>query len=79
MAFIDGCHDTRYIINDTLKVLPLMRQHGFLIWHDFNPRLTHQFPWLNKVIAGVKALYAGGHLSQPTLYLRNSFTAVHRL
>lgn len=36
LVFIDGCHDYRYVKNDTEKALTVLREGGILIWHDYN-------------------------------------------
>jgi hypothetical protein len=33
-AIVDACHDTRFVINDFLKVLPFMSEDGVIILHD---------------------------------------------
>lgn len=36
-VFIDGGHDKETVVNDTLKSIPLARNGGLLIWHDYCP------------------------------------------
>ena len=33
--FIDGSHDYVYVKNDTEKCLPLLSDHGVMLWHDY--------------------------------------------
>ena len=33
-AIIDACHDIDYVINDFLKVLPVLKDEGIVIFHD---------------------------------------------
>jgi predicted O-methyltransferase YrrM len=33
--FIDGCHDLKYVINDSQQALKLIRQGGVILWHDY--------------------------------------------
>jgi hypothetical protein len=35
--FIDGGHTREVVTSDTEKMLPLLRSHGLMIWHDFCP------------------------------------------
>jgi predicted O-methyltransferase YrrM len=35
LAFIDGSHAYDYVINDTEKMLSIMRPGGVVIWHDY--------------------------------------------
>jgi predicted O-methyltransferase YrrM len=34
-AFIDGSHSYEYALNDSRRVLPLMRENGVIFWHDY--------------------------------------------
>lgn len=36
LVFIDGCHDWKYVKNDTEKSLGVLREGGLIIWHDYN-------------------------------------------
>jgi predicted O-methyltransferase YrrM len=36
MIFVDGAHSYEYVINDTEKVLPLLKNgKGIILWHDY--------------------------------------------
>jgi predicted O-methyltransferase YrrM len=37
LAIIDACHDTKYVINDFLKVAPFVRPEGMILLHDTHP------------------------------------------
>jgi len=39
LAIIDACHNTRYVINDFLKVRPFMKPLGLVLLHDTYPEL----------------------------------------
>ena len=54
IAFIDGCHDTEFVYNDTVKVLRHMKPGSFIIWHDFNMDQVMDYGWINSVCKGVK-------------------------
>lgn len=79
VAFIDGCHDTDFVFNDTKKILPHMRPGGFIIWHDFNPELAGKYGWINSVCLGVEKLYRKGVIGERIFHLRDSWTGICRL
>lgn len=35
LAFIDGSHAYEYVLNDSQKVLSIMKPGGIIIWHDY--------------------------------------------
>jgi predicted O-methyltransferase YrrM len=41
VAFVDGCHDTEFVYNDSRKIIRNMKPRSFILWHDFNLTLTH--------------------------------------
>lgn len=55
IVFIDGCHDAKYVYLDSKKTVSLLKQGGFMIWHDFNPSLRNKFSWINAAISGVES------------------------
>jgi predicted O-methyltransferase YrrM len=78
-AFIDGCHDTEFVINDTKKILPHMRPGGFIMWHDFNPQLAPKFNWIADVCAGVEQLAASGLISGRIFHIRDSWVGIYQV
>lgn len=78
-AFIDGSHDTAFVVNDTLKVLRHMRPRSFILWHDFNPSLVDKYHWINSVCLGVEALFATGALKGRVFHIRDSWVGVYRI
>jgi predicted O-methyltransferase YrrM len=56
--FIDGGHQTDVVASDTRKALPLLREGGVVLWHDFclDPKVREKFRHVNTVIAGVEAV-----------------------
>ena len=40
IGFIDGAHTREYVINDTRKMVTMMREGGILLWHDYGGRGT---------------------------------------
>lgn len=39
LAVIDACHDTKYVINDFLKVHPFIALGGLMLLHDTHPSM----------------------------------------
>lgn len=79
VAFIDGSHDTDFVMNDTLKVLRDMGPGAFLLWHDFNPYLAHNYAWIADVCRGVGSLLQRGAIAGRILLVRDSWVGVHRV
>lgn len=79
VAFIDGCHDTDFVYNDSKKVLSAMRPGSFILWHDFNPSLVHQYPWIASVCRGVEQLLAEGLITGRILHVRDSWVGIHQV
>jgi len=76
VAFIDGCHDSNFVYNDTRKILRYMRHGSFIIWHDFNLELANKYNWIDSVCRGVERLYAYGLLEGRILHVRDSWMGV---
>jgi predicted O-methyltransferase YrrM len=79
VAFIDGCHDYRYVINDTKKVLRLCRPGSVILWHDFNPALAYRFPWIGEVVTAIDHLVQTGIIHGPIFHLQDSWTGLYRI
>lgn len=79
IAYIDGSHDTWFVINDTLKALPLLRPGAFLLWHDFNPEFIERNAWMRDVCLAIEELYARGALHGPVLYLRDAWVGIYQV
>lgn len=79
VAFIDGCHDTDFVVRDTIKVLAHMQPGGFIMWHDFNPGLAKKFAWVGAVCEGVERLCCKGLIRGRILHVRDSWIGVYRV
>lgn len=77
VAFIDGCHDAEFVVNDTVKVLSHCHPGSVIIWHDFNPSLAKVYPWIREVCTGIERLYAAGCLRGKILHLQDSWTGLY--
>jgi hypothetical protein len=56
--FIDGGHQAEVVASDTRKALPLLREGGVVLWHDFclDENVREKFRHVNSVIAGVDSV-----------------------
>jgi predicted O-methyltransferase YrrM len=79
VAYIDGSHDTRFVINDTLKVLKYTKPGSFILWHDFNLSLVDVYPWIRSVCLGVETLYKKGLLTGRIFHLRDSWVGIYHV
>lgn len=79
VAFIDGCHDTDFVVNDTIKCLKVMKPGSYILWHDFNPDLVENYNWIGDVCLGVEKLYRMGVLKNRTLHLKDSWIGIYRV
>jgi len=79
LCFIDGSHDTKFVVSDTRKVLKHMRSGAFLLWHDFQIELVEKFDWIHSVCLGLEKLYEAGLLRGRLFHVRDSWTAVYRV
>lgn len=79
VAFVDGCHDTEFVYNDTRKVLKHMRPGGFILWHDFNLDLVKKYGWISSVSLGVEKLYRDGLISGRIFHIRDSWVGVYKV
>lgn len=79
VAFIDGCHDTEFVFNDTRKVLEHMHPGSFILWHDFNPELAKKYAWIGDVCRGVELLYQKGFIKGRIIHLRDSWVGIYKV
>ena len=79
VAFIDGCHDAGFVVNDTRKVLTKCRPGSLILWHDFNPELARQHDWLGDVCTGIERLLARRVIRGKIFRLQDSWVGVYRV
>jgi predicted O-methyltransferase YrrM len=77
IAFIDGCHDTDFVFNDTRKVLKHAHPGTVILWHDFNPALAEKFEWIADVCRGIEKLYDQGIIKGNVLHVRDSWVGYY--
>lgn len=76
-AFIDGCHDTQYVISDTEAILEKAAVGCVIIWHDANPSKAATFPWVWDVCLGIDMLIASGKIKGPLYSLKDAATLLY--
>lgn len=79
VAFIDGSHDTEFVINDTIKTIKNMRPGSFIMWHDFNPGLVNKFSWIKSVCLAIESLLQKGILKGKIYHVQRSWIGVYRI
>lgn len=79
VAFIDGCHDTEFVYNDTRKILKHMKPGGYILWHDFNIDLVKKYHWINSVCLGVEKLFRDGLINGRIFHIRDSWVGIYRV
>jgi predicted O-methyltransferase YrrM len=68
--FIDGGHQTDVVASDTRKALPLLREGGVVLWHDFclDEAVRKKFKHVETVIQGVESVAEEIHKHGIRLY-----------
>jgi len=79
VAFIDGCHDAKFVFNDTRKVLKKCQPGSLILWHDFSPDLIRRHAWIADVCLGVEHLYQKGCLHDMVFHLKDSWIGLYRV
>ncbi|MCH7545400.1 MAG: class I SAM-dependent methyltransferase [Planctomycetes bacterium] len=79
ITFIDGCHDSSFVYNDTRKVLKKCRVGSLLLWHDFNPDLARAHDWLGDVCSGIERLLARRVIRGKIFRLQDSWVGIYRV
>jgi len=79
VAFIDGCHDSDFVFNDTRKIVKHMQKGSFVIWHDFNLDLVKKYDWIESVCQGVERLFTRRIISGRILHVRDSWMGVYKV
>ena len=76
VVYVDGCHDTEFVISDTKLVYDRVRSGGFILWHDFSPIYRKNFNWIDAAMNGVEQLIAEGVVKGFVLNVRNSWIGI---
>jgi predicted O-methyltransferase YrrM len=76
-AFIDGCHDTEYVVSDTEAIIAKAKKGCIIVWHDANPRKAATFPWVWDVCLGIDILISKGVVTGPLYLLEDSATLLY--
>jgi predicted O-methyltransferase YrrM len=79
LAFIDGCHDTEFVYNDTKKCLKHMKPGSFILWHDFNLGLVKKYNWINSVCLAVERLCEENVVRGRIYTVRDSWIGIYQV
>ena len=79
VAFVDGCHDTEFVYNDTRKILRHTKAGSFILWHDFNVELIRKYDWIHAVCLGVEKLFADKLITGRIFHVRDSWIGLHMI
>jgi hypothetical protein len=79
VAYVDGCHDTQFIINDTKKILANCKTGSYILWHDFNLDLIHKYEWIYSVCLGVEKLFANKYIKGNIFHVRDSWVGIYKI
>lgn len=79
VSFIDGCHDARMVVSDTLAALRFSGPGSWILWHDFSPEHVHTFDWVAEVVRGVRMLVERRAVRGPILALKGSWVGAYRV
>jgi hypothetical protein len=55
-VFIDGCHDYKYVKNDSIRGFEFIDKKGFILWHDY--RMLPEVSRFLDELSGVKKVFA---------------------
>lgn len=77
--FVDGCHDTDFVYNDTKKCLEFMKEGSFILWHDFNLNLVNKYNWIDSVCKGVEKLCAENLINKRIYTIKDSWIGIYRI
>jgi hypothetical protein len=78
-AIIDGCHDTKFVYNDTRKILKHATKGSFILWHDFNPALVKKYNWIHSVCKGVDRLCRDGLITGRIFHIKDSWVGIYQV
>ncbi len=78
-AYIDGCHDTEFVYNDTKKILENTKRGSFVLWHDFNLNYVRKYHWINSVCNGVEKLIDEGLIKGRIYQIKDSWVGIYQV
>jgi len=77
-AFVDANHDGAAVYSDSHLAWNLIREGGYLIWHDFCPAKRDRFDWIDSVMQGIEAFMHAQQLDCEVLHLEGSWIGLVR-
>lgn len=79
LAFIDGCHDARFVYNDTRKILQHCHEGSLILWHDFSLTVQWNNAWHRQILTGVEELFRKRYLRGPIYHLADSWVGLYQV
>lgn len=79
LAFIDGCHDREFVVNDIRKILPYIKPGGFIAWHDANPELIYKYHWIQEVCTAIGDLILSKHIKGNLYFIKDSWITIYKV
>lgn len=76
LVYVDGCHDTEFVVSDTKLLFNRVQRGGYILWHDFTPLYRKNFSWIDAAMQGVDQLAAEGVITGFILNVRNSWIGI---
>lgn len=77
-VFVDANHDGAAVFSDSRKTWTLLREGGYLIWHDFCPEKRDRYDWIDSVMGGIEAFLRAEQLDCEVLHLAGSWIGMIR-
>jgi hypothetical protein len=76
LVFVDAAHDMKMVLNDSILAWDRLRRGGYMLWHDFNPRLRRKFDWIDECMLGVELFLADKGIEQEIIQLKDSWIGI---
>lgn len=76
LVFVDGNHDTEAVYSDTKLAYRNLKEGGFILWHDFNPRLRNKYDWIDAAMRGIERFIDEFQIDSEIIHLNNSWIGV---
>jgi hypothetical protein len=78
LVYVDGCHDTECVYNDTKLVLDRVMKGGFILWHDCSPVYRSNYAWIDSAMRGIEKLQSEGLITPYILNVKHSWVGLWR-
>lgn len=78
LVYVDGCHDTECVYNDTKLVIDRLVKGGFILWHDCSPNYRSNYVWIDAAMKGIEKLLENGVITPYILNVQHSWIGIWR-